>query len=111
MILVYYSAWLGYGFHEDGLRTGLEVAIAICGKPLPWVNKYGQQAMIPAPTMTLNYYQSKGLFSSIFDTLASPILWAIEKSCRYLLLRVYWLKVTQYELDVFLVFHERFSTI
>jgi hypothetical protein len=30
------GAWMGYGFHEDGLRSGLEIAVAITGKPVPW---------------------------------------------------------------------------
>ncbi len=31
----YCGAWCGYGFHEDGLRSGLDVAIAM-GAQLPW---------------------------------------------------------------------------
>ncbi|CAM9148653.1 unnamed protein product [Chrysoparadoxa australica] len=33
------GAWLGYGFHEDGLRTGLLAATGITGKPVPWMRE------------------------------------------------------------------------
>ena len=38
----YCGAWTGYGFHEDGLQSGLTVAAAL-GSPAPW-----HDAIVPA---------------------------------------------------------------
>jgi hypothetical protein len=77
------SAWMGYGFHEDGFRTGLEVAMSICGVPLPWVQRWGQQSMIPAPKMTLMSFQQFSLISGVTDFITKPVLWAIEALCKH----------------------------
>jgi predicted NAD/FAD-binding protein len=44
----YCGAWTGFGFHQDGLRSGLEVAAAL-GAPAPWWATAAAPDRDPAP--------------------------------------------------------------
>lgn len=41
------GAYLGYGFHEDGLQSGLNVAAAL-GSPVPWHDSFEPMSSVPA---------------------------------------------------------------
>ena len=53
--LWYCGAWTGYGFHEDGLQSGLTVAAAL-GSPAPW-----HDAIVPASPAALHGVPTPGL--------------------------------------------------
>ena len=41
------GAYLGYGFHEDGLQSGLNVAAAL-GSPVPWHGTFEPASSAPS---------------------------------------------------------------
>ena len=53
--LWYCGAWTGYGFHEDGLQSGLTVAAAL-GSPAPW-----HDDIVPASPAALHGVPAPGL--------------------------------------------------
>ena len=57
--LYFAGAWCGYGFHEDGLKAGMEAAQAL-GASIPWT------PVSPSPKITW----AGAWFWSIFDRFA-----------------------------------------
>ena len=81
--LYFCGAWMGYGFHEDGMRSGLEVAMAISNTPTPWIQKWGNHKLIPAPSMQLKASKEQ---ATLAGAITRPIVWAFENFCQFAIL-------------------------
>ena len=86
----YCGAWMGYGFHEDGIRSGLDVAVHITGRSLPWdkVNKSLTTADsgVIATSKSVKSSWLTGAFGFLFRPLISLFTSICESQVRAFLL-------------------------
>ena len=98
------GAWMGYGFHEDGFRSGLEVAMAVSGVAVPWLGRIQKQlrqlnaapSVLPVPQQlqpssalagkeegqTARGKKERGVLGRLIVSLLAPAKRALEAFCQ-----------------------------